>query len=194
MRLAIMGPPGAGKGTQASGIAEHYNIVSISTGQLFRDNIALGTPLGKRIEALIAGGDLVPDEVTNEMVFKRLEGPDVVKKGGYLLDGFPRTPEQADALDAQLEARGVQLDGVIALEANPEALVGRMLKRAQLEGRADDTEEVIRHRIDVYRAETELLIARYRAQGILIEVDAEGTVEEVRRRLTTGLDARLPVA
>jgi len=124
-----MGPPGAGKGTQASAIADHYGIVTISTGQLFRDNIQLGTPLGKRIESLIAAGNLVPDELTNEMVFQRLSSPDVRKRGGFLLDGYPRTLDQVEALDGALIRSRRRLKAVIALVADPNQLIARMLKR-----------------------------------------------------------------
>ena len=186
-----MGPPGAGKGTQAGAIAEHYSIVTISTGQLFRDNIQLGTPLGRRIEGLIAEGNLVPDEVTNEMVLSRLDTPDTRKRGGYLLDGYPRTLEQAAAFDEKLRRTRTRLDAVIALTADPAALIERMLKRAETEGRADDNEQSIRHRIEVYRAETEDLLALYRERGLLVEVDAVGGIEEVRGRITRALDAKL---
>lgn len=191
MRLLIMGPPGAGKGTQASSIADHYGIVTISTGQLFRDNIQLGTPLGKQIEALIAGGNLVPDEVTNQMVFQRLASPDVKKRGGFLLDGYPRTLEQVEALDGELVRSRRKLQAVIALVADPTQLVERLLKRAEIEGRADDNADSIRHRIDVYHAETAPLLEVYRERGLLVEVDAMGAVEDVRTRITNALDAKL---
>ena len=191
MRLLIMGPPGAGKGTQASTIADHYGIVTISTGQLFRDNIQLGTPLGKQIEALIAAGNLVPDEVTNQMVFQRLASPDVKKRGGFLLDGYPRTLEQVEALDGELVRSRRKLQAVIALVADPSQLVERLLKRAEIEGRADDNADSIRHRIDVYHAETAPLLEVYRDRGLLVEVDAMGAVEDVRTRITNALDAKL---
>ncbi len=191
MRLLIMGPPGAGKGTQASSIADHYGIVTISTGQLFRDNIQLGTPLGKQIEALIAAGNLVPDEVTNQMVFQRLASPDVKKRGGFLLDGYPRTLEQVEALDGELVRSRRKLQAVIALVADPSQLVERLLKRAEIEGRADDNADSIRHRIDVYHAETAPLLEVYRERGLLVEVDAMGAVEDVRTRITNALDAKL---
>ena len=191
MRLLIMGPPGAGKGTQAGSIADHYGIVTISTGQLFRDNIQLGTPLGKQIEALIAGGNLVPDEVTNQMVFQRLASPDVKKRGGFLLDGYPRTLEQVEALDGELVRSRRKLQAVIALVADPAQLVERLLKRAEIEGRADDNADSIRHRIDVYHAETAPLLEVYRDRGLLVEVDAMGAVEDVRTRITDALDAKL---
>ncbi|MBB1501494.1 adenylate kinase [Propioniciclava sp. MC1683] len=191
MRLLIMGPPGAGKGTQAGAIADHYGIVTISTGQLFRDNIQLGTPLGKRIESLIAAGNLVPDELTNEMVFQRLSSPDVRKRGGFLLDGYPRTLDQVEALDGALIRSRRRLQAVIALVADPNQLIARMLKRAEIEGRADDNEESIRHRIEVYHAQTAPLLDVYRDRGLLVEVDAVGTVDEVRERITGSLDAKL---
>ena len=191
MNLLIMGPPGAGKGTQSGGIAEHYNIPTISTGQLFRDNIALGTALGRKIEALIAAGNLVPDEVTNEMVFERLSKPDVRKRRGFLLDGYPRTLEQASAFDDHLRVARMRLDGVVALQADPNSLVDRMLKRAEIEGRADDNEETIRTRIEVYNEETAPLLDLYGSRGLLIEVDADGTVEEVTERIREALDERL---
>ena len=186
-----MGPPGAGKGTQAGSIADHYSIVTISTGQLFRDNIQLGTALGKQIEALIAAGNLVPDEVTNKMVFQRLASPDVLKRGGFLLDGYPRTLEQVSALDGELVRSRRRLDAVIALMAEPTQLVERLLKRAEIEGRADDNADSIRQRIDVYHAETAPLLDVYRDRGLLVEVDAMGEVDEVRRRITDALDAKL---
>ena len=191
MRLLIMGPPGAGKGTQAGAIADHYGIVTISTGQLFRDNIQLGTPLGKRIESLIAAGNLVPDELTNEMVFQRLSSPDVRKRGGFLLDGYPRTLDQVEALDGALIRSRRRLQAVIALVADPNQLIARMLKRAEIEGRADDNEESIRHRIEVYHGQTAPLLDVYRDRGLLVEVDAVGTVDEVRERITGSLDAKL---
>lgn len=191
MRLLIMGPPGAGKGTQAGAIADHYRIITISTGQLFRDNIQLGTPLGKRIEKLIADGNLVPDEVTNEMVFDRLSKPDIRKRGGYLLDGYPRTPEQVEALDAELARTRTRLNAVLALTADPNALIERLLKRAEIEGRADDNADSIRNRIEVYFEETYELLDVYRKRDLLVEVDAIGSVDEVRNRITSALDAKV---
>lgn len=191
MRLLIMGPPGAGKGTQSSVIASHYNIVTISTGQLFRDNIQLGTPLGRQIESLIAAGNLVPDELTNELIFARLARPDIRKRGGYLLDGYPRTLEQVEALDAELARTRTELDAVVALTAEPTALISRMLHRAQVEGRADDNEETIGKRISVYHEQTSGLLDLYRERDLLVEVDAVGAVDEVTRRLIGALDAKV---
>lgn len=191
MRLLIMGPPGAGKGTQSSVIASHYNIVTISTGQLFRDNIQLGTPLGRQIESLIAAGNLVPDELTNELIFARLARPDIRKRGGYLLDGYPRTLEQVEALDAELARTRTELDAVVALTAEPTALISRMLHRAQVEGRADDNEETIGKRISVYHEQTSGLLDLYRERDLLVEVNAVGAVDEVTRRLIGALDAKV---
>lgn len=189
MRLLIMGPPGAGKGTQAVGIAAHYHIPNISSGALFRENIKMGTDLGVRIEKLIAGGDFVPDVLTTSMVFRRLMLPDC--DNGWLLDGYPRTVNQVEALDMVMAERGVELDAVIALEADPDALVGRLLRRAGIEGRQDDNEDAIRHRIEVYHAETAALLDIYAKRGLLLPVNAIGEVDEVRNRLTSALDAKL---
>ena len=188
MNLILLGPPGAGKGTQAGAIADHYGIVTISTGQLFRDNIQLGTPLGKRIESLIAAGNLVPDELTNEMVFQRLSSPDVRKRGGFLLDGYPRTLDQVEALDGALIRSRRRLKAVIALVADPNQLIARMLKRAEIEGRADDNETTIRRRMEVYTEETAPLLATYEERGLLVRVNGEGTVDEVAGRIFAALD------
>ena len=184
-----MGPPGAGKGTQASGIAERYSIPAISSGDIFRDNIKRHTPLGERVVEIIGRGDFVRDVLSTSLVFQRITEPDCWR--GWLLDGYPRTAGQVEALDIVLTETGTKLDAVVALTADPEALVERMLKRAELEGRVDDNAESIRHRIGVYHGETEEVIALYRERGILIEVDAVGTVDEVRDRINTALDRLL---
>lgn len=189
MRLLIMGPPGAGKGTQAVGIAAHFHIPAISSGSLFRENIKFATDLGQRVEALIARGDFVPDVLTSSMVFRRILMPDCAD--GWLLDGYPRTLGQVAALDLVMAELGIGLDAVIALEADPRALVERMLRRAGIEGRVDDNEESIRNRIEVYHAETKDLLGVYSERGLLVQVDAIGAVGEVRQRLLEALDARL---
>lgn len=181
-----MGAPGAGKGTQATSIADHYGIPAISTGDIFRTNVKLQTDLGRQVEAILSAGDYVPDELTEQIVADRLDQPDAVK--GFLLDGFPRTMHQVGALDDYLDARGIQLDAVLVLDADPDDLVGRLLRRAQLEGRADDTEETIRHRMDVYLRDTEPLLAHYESEGLLAKVAALGTVEQVRSRIVATLD------
>ncbi len=184
-----MGPPGAGKGTQAVGVAAHYHVPAISSGSLFRENINMQTDLGQRVEALIARGEFVPDVLTTSMVFRRIIMPDCAD--GWLLDGYPRTLNQVVALDLALTEQGQQLDAVIALEADPQALVERMVRRAGIEGRADDNEETIRNRIDIYHQETADLLDVYRGRGILVQVDAIGGVDEVRQRLVDALAVRL---
>ena len=189
MRLLIMGPPGAGKGTQAAIIGEHYNIPAISTGNIFRLAITKRTRLGERIKRIISEGGYVPDRLTLQVVIQRLEEEDA--KGGWLLDGFPRTVGQVKALDKELEAHGFQLDAVISLTADEEAIIQRMLKRAEIEGRPDDNEETIRNRMEVYHDQTDPLLEVYGERGLLIEVDGMGTVEEVSARVLAALSERL---
>lgn len=186
-RLLIIGPPGAGKGTQAANIASRYGVPAISTGDIFRANIKGGTELGKRVQAIIESGELVPDSLTNEIVADRLSQADAER--GFLLDGYPRTVDQVHALDGMLD--GESLDAVVLLEADVDAVVARLLKRAELEGRADDTEEVIRHRQEVYAEQTSPLIELFSDRGILVTVDGLGSVEEVAARIEAGLEAQL---
>ena len=181
-----MGAPGAGKGTQATSIADYFGIPAISTGDIFRANVSQQTELGRQVEAILSAGDYVPDELTEQIVADRLDQPDAAK--GFLLDGFPRTMHQVGALDDYLDARGIRLDAVLVLDADPDDLVGRLLRRAQLEGRADDTEETIRHRMDVYLRDTEPLLGPYESEGLLAKVAALGTVEQVRSRIVATLD------
>ncbi|GAA1579964.1 adenylate kinase [Mycolicibacterium mucogenicum 261Sha1.1M5] len=186
-RLLIIGPPGAGKGTQASKIAEAYGIPAISTGDIFRANIKGGTELGQRVQAIIESGELVPDSLTNEIVQDRLQQDDAA--GGFLLDGYPRNVEQVEALDGMLE--GDALDAVVLLEADTDEVVARLLKRAEIEGRADDTEEVIRHRQDIYAEQTAPLIELFTKRGILVSVDGLGGIDEVAERIAGALSAKL---
>ncbi|GAB2560106.1 adenylate kinase [Leucobacter ruminantium] len=186
-RLLIIGPPGAGKGTQAGRIAERYGVPAISTGDIFRANIKGGTELGQRVQAIIESGELVPDSLTNEIVQDRLAQADA--EGGFLLDGYPRNVEQVHALDGMLD--GSSLDAVVLLEADVDAVVARLLKRAEIEGRADDTEDVIRHRQEVYAEQTAPLIDLFSKRGILVTVDGLGSVDEVADRIAAGLDAKL---
>ena len=188
-RLLIIGAPGAGKGTQAARIAERYQVPAISTGDIFRANIKAGTQLGTKVQSIIEKGQLVPDELTNEIVADRLQRDDV--ENGFLLDGYPRTVDQVHALDAVLEGEARRLDAVILLEADTDAVVARLLKRSELEGRVDDTEEVIRHRQEVYAEQTAPLIELFRARGILVAVDGLGEVDEVADRIAVALDAKL---
>ncbi len=186
MRLLILGPPGAGKGTQASRIAERFGVPAISTGDIFRANIKGGTPLGKKVQDILAAGQYVPDEVTNEIVADRLAQEDA--QGGFLLDGYPRTPAQVEALDGMLADAGQQLDAVLELTVPTDEVVQRLLKRAQIEGRADDTEDVIRERMAVYTRETQPLSDTYAARGLLREVDGTGDMDEVFARLEGALE------
>lgn len=188
-RLLIIGPPGAGKGTQASRIVERYGVPWISTGDIFRANIKAGTELGQRVSQLIEAGQLVPDALTNEIVADRLQHDDV--QHGFLLDGYPRTTDQVHALDAVLEPQARALDAVVLLDVDTDEVVARLLGRAEQEGRVDDTEEVIRHRQEVYAEQTKPLIDLYGTRGILVSIDGLGEVDEVTSRIFTALDEKL---
>lgn len=179
MRLVLLGPPGAGKGTQAAILSEKLGVPAISTGDLFRANIGQGTPLGIEAKKYIDAGDLVPAEITNNMVRERVAEPDAAH--GFLLDGFPRSVEQAKELENILQDLGVALDGVLSFVIDEDVVVGRMLAR----GRADDTEDVIRNRLRVYREETAPLLDYYRDS--IITVDAIGEVEEINARALSAL-------
>ena len=185
MRLIILGPPGAGKGTQASRIAEHFGIPAVSTGDIFRANIRNETDLGRQVKEILASGGYVSDEVTNAIVADRLAQDDCAR--GFLLDGYPRTLAQVEALDGMLAGHGSALDHVLELVVDDDVVVGRLLKRAEIEGRSDDTEEVIRERMAIYHRETRPLSETYRERGLLVEVDGDGAVDEVTERITTAL-------
>lgn len=189
MRLLIMGPPGAGKGTQAAIIGEHYNIPAISTGNIFRLAITKRTRLGERIKRIISEGGYVSDKLTLQVVVQRLEEEDA--EGGWLLDGFPRTVGQVKALDAELDAHGFTLDAVVSLTADEDAIVERMLRRAEIENRPDDNEETFRNRLDVYHEQTDPLLEVYRERGLLLEVDGMGGVDEVSQRVLAALEERV---
>jgi adenylate kinase len=188
MRLLIMGPPGAGKGTQAKLIGEHYEIPAISTGDIFRANVRDQTPLGLEVKRIMETGGYVSDEITNAIVADRLTHDDVER--GFLLDGYPRTLDQVDALDSVLDEQGHRLDAVISLEAEMEEVIVRLLRRASIEGRADDTEGAIRVRQEKYLEETSPLLEVYDRRGLLISVDGLGTVQEVSARVFDALDRR----
>ena len=185
MRLVLMGPPGAGKGTQAAVIAKELNIPHISTGEIFRANVGQGTALGVEANKYMDKGEYVPDEITNAMVADRLAQPDTAN--GFLLDGYPRTIEQVGELDTILGGLGTPLEKVVEITANTEEVIQRLLKRAQEQGRADDTEAVIRRRMEVYAEQTEPLVAVYKDKGLLVAVDGMGGVEEVSARLLDAL-------
>jgi adenylate kinase len=212
MRLVLLGPPGAGKGTQASAIVEKYNIPHISTGDIFRANIKEGTALGQEAKAYMDKGLLVPDELVVSIVKDRLLKDDC--KEGFLLDGFPRTVGQAEALDSELDKLGIKLDRVININADPEILIERAVGRricrecgatyhvkynppkvegvcdkdgGELYQRDDDTEETVTTRINVYMEQTEPLIDYYKKQGLLMDVDGTKTIDEVFVDITSGL-------
>ncbi|BBY54984.1 adenylate kinase [Mycobacterium koreense] len=179
MRVVLLGPPGAGKGTQAVKLADKLGIPQISTGDLFRHNISTGTELGVQAKKYLDAGDLVPASLTNALVEDRIDQPDAA--GGFILDGYPRSTEQAQALQAMLERRGTRVDAVVDFQVSQEELLARLKGR----GRADDTDDVIRHRMQVYRDETAPLLEYYRDE--LKTVDAVGDVEEVFERALRAL-------
>jgi adenylate kinase len=187
-RLLIVGPPGAGKGTQAARLTENYGIPAIATGDIFRYNIKNETPLGVEVKAIVDAGDYVPDSLTNALVSSRLEEEDA--RDGFLLDGYPRTLDQVAFLDNLLASKGQSLDAVIQLVADTDAVVARLRRRAVEQGRVDDSEDAIRHRQDVYARETMPLIAVYRDRGLLIEVDGLGEIDDVSTRITEALASR----
>lgn len=181
-----MGPPGAGKGTQAKYVAEHFGIPAISTGDIFRANVSQGTALGVEAKRYMDAGEYVPDEITNGMVRNRIDEPDA--EPGFLLDGYPRTLAQVEELDGMIAHTGHRLDAVVVLTVDSEEVVQRLLQRAQIEGRADDTEEVIRRRQEIYAEETEPLIAVYKERGLVHEVDGMGEVDAVTKRIFAALE------
>ncbi|MFJ3032221.1 adenylate kinase [Rothia terrae] len=184
-RLLIIGPPGAGKGTQAVRIAEKLNIPAVSTGDIFRKNIKEETELGKEAKSYIDSGNLVPDSVTNNMVRARLAEEDAAN--GFLLDGYPRNVAQVQELDSILEDMGVEIGRVLLLVADNDELVQRLLNRAAEQGRSDDNEEVIRHRLKVYEEETAPLVALYTERGIVKEINGLGDIDEVTERILDAL-------
>jgi len=186
-RLLLLGPPGAGKGTQAQRLVARLGIPQISTGEMLRAAQAAGTELGRQVKAIMERGELVPDPVVIRVVEERFAQPDARK--GFILDGFPRTLEQAKALDALLGRLGLRLERCVAIQVDEDELVDRLLKRSQLEHRTDDDEPTIRKRMEVYRERTAPLIAYYQSRGALAEVDGLGTVEEVARRIDEALAA-----
>lgn len=183
--LLLMGPPGAGKGTQASRLADSMSLHKLSTGDMLRAHVRDGTDLGRRAKAIMDAGDLVPDDLIIDMVRGRLGAMDEVR---VLLDGFPRTPGQAEALDGVLGEFGVAMTAAIVLDVPEDVLVARLLKRAEEEGRSDDDEVTVRRRMDVYRASTRPLIDFYEARGLLHVVDGVGDVHEVTKRIEEVLD------
>lgn len=180
-KMLIIGPPGAGKGTQAERVSERLGIVAISTGDIFRANVKGETPLGLEAKKYMDAGDFVPDSVTNKMVRDRLSEEDAAS--GFLLDGYPRTTAQVDFLEEILANSEDKLDVVLQLTADDEELVSRLLGRAKETGRSDDNEEVIRHRLDLYHQQTEAVVAKYAERGILARVDGIGEIDDVTERV-----------
>ena len=185
MRVVFMGPPGAGKGTQAQLASTALEVPHISTGDLFRANVGGNTALGKEAKRYMDAGEYVPDSVTNAMVCDRIAHQDCA--AGFLLDGYPRTVEQVGELDAMLAESGHQIDRVLELTVITDAVVGRLLLRAQTSGRSDDTEDVIRRRLEVYAEQTAPLTAVYRDRGLLVQVDGMGEIDEVNARVLAAL-------
>jgi adenylate kinase len=184
-RLVLLGPPGAGKGTQAARLAASLGVPAISTGDIFRANIKGGTALGLKVQEYTSAGALVPDELTNAMVRDRLAEPDV--EGGFLLDGYPRNVAQVAELDDILTSTGRSLDVAVEITADAAAVVARLLKRAEIEGRVDDTESVVRHRLDVYAEQTAPIAGVYASRDLLVQVDGIGAVDEVTARLLAAI-------
>ena len=185
MRLVLVGPPGAGKGTQAVFLASHFSIPHISTGDIFRANLKAGTDLGNQAKAFMDRGDLVPDSVTNEMVKDRLTHADTAH--GFLLDGFPRNVAQAQVLSAVLTEKKTPLDAVLELQIDDSEIISRLNNRRSVESRADDAEEVIVHRLNVYHEQTAPIVQYYRSEGSLITISATGAVDEITTRAITAL-------
>jgi adenylate kinase len=190
MRLLIMGPPGAGKGTQAVTLARSVRGAHISTGEIFRAHVRQGTALGMTARRSIDAGAYVPDEVTNAMVRERLAQDDAQQ--AFVLDGYPRTVDQVRTLDRMLDELSAALDGVIELVVDPAELISRLLKRAETTGRSDDTEEVIHRRLALYTSETDPLLRIYRDRGLLRRVDGLGKVDEVASRIHDALAVAPP--
>ncbi|HEX9866556.1 MAG TPA: adenylate kinase [Acidimicrobiia bacterium] len=182
MRLLFIGPPGAGKGTQATRVAERLGIPHISTGDMFRHHVSEGTELGRQVDVIMKAGDYVPDEITVAMLEERIARSDA--ESGFILDGFPRTTGQVEALDGLIGTSG--LDYVVVFDVDEDALVDRLLAR----GRADDTEETVRNRFRVYQEQTAPLLDIYRSRDLVVHVDGMGSMDEITERILTALEAR----
>jgi adenylate kinase len=187
INVLMFGPPGSGKGTQSVTLAEKYNLLHLSTGDMLRAELKAGTELGKKMEAIMAAGELVPDDVVIEMIAQKIDG--TTGKKGFVFDGFPRTVQQAEALQKMLEVRGMKIDLMLVLEVNDAELMDRMKKRALVSGRADDADEaVINNRIDVYRSKTEPVIDYGRSTGVSRQVDGVGSIEDIFERLCSHIE------
>jgi adenylate kinase len=186
MRIVLLGPPGAGKGTQAARVACRFSAPHIATGDIFRANVASGTELGRVAQEYMDRGDLVPDEVVIAMVMERLAEDDCA--GGFVLDGFPRTVNQAEALDRRLAGLGTPLEAALSFDVTEEELLRRLAGRAAAQHRADDAEQTIRHRLEVFAIKTRPLIDYYAHRGLLVNVDAIGPIEVVTKRILDDLN------
>ena len=186
MNILLLGPQGSGKGTQAKLISAQYGVPHVATGDMLREAIAEGTELGREVEPILERGDLVPDDLMISLIRERLTRDDTVE--GFVLDGFPRTMAQAEALDAMLREIGRDLTIVFELQLSDDECLARLLRRAQLEGRVDDTPEVVRHRLELYHRETEPLIEHYRATGNLVGIHAGRSIPEVFAEIRQALD------
>jgi adenylate kinase len=186
LNILLLGPQGSGKGTQAKLISAHYGIPHIATGDMLREAIANGTELGRQVEPILERGDLVPDDLMISLIRERICRGDTAE--GFVLDGFPRTMAQADALDAMLREIGRDLAIVFELQLSDEEALARLLKRAQLEGRADDTPEAVRRRLALYHQETEPVIEHYRATGNLVGIHADRSIPDVFKEIQAALD------
>lgn len=180
MRLILFGPPGAGKGTQAEFIADKYNVEHISTGDVLREAVKNKTDIGIKAKSYMDNGDLVPDEVVIEIIRQKISS---LENGSFMLDGFPRTRAQAEALDEMLNEQGIDLDAVVMLDVKDEEIINRIMNRQKIEGREDDSEEVVRNRLDVYREQTSPLENYYNEHGILEKVNGEGSIEDISDRI-----------
>lgn len=187
-RFLIVGPQGSGKGTQGVLVAAAFGVPQVATGDIFRANVAGGTDLGKRVQAIIDAGDLVSDELTSELVRDRLSQPDAA--GGFLLDGYPRNRSQVADLDAFLESRGEAIDAVIELDVPHAESMARLQQRATDQGRTDDTEDVIANRLAIYERETAPILDVYRPRGVVVRIDGVGTLGEVTHRIFQALASR----
>ncbi|MCD7061207.1 adenylate kinase [Pelagibacterium xiamenense] len=188
MRLVLLGPPGAGKGTQAQILVETYNIPQLSTGDMLRAAIKAGTPLGLEAKAIVDRGDLVSDAIVSGIISERMDEPDCAN--GFILDGFPRTIAQAEALDDMLDAKGLKLDAVVEIKADPDVLIERIINRAKETGgaRTDDNEDVLRKRLVVYNEQTAPLVSFYAGQGLLRSVDGMQPINEVTASIKAAIE------
>jgi adenylate kinase len=186
VNVLVLGPQGSGKGTQAARLSEDHGIPHISTGEMFRSAIAAGTDLGREVEPILASGELVPDDLTIALIRDRLARPDAAR--GFVLDGFPRNLEQAEALDTMLAEIGRKLDAVLFFDLSDEAALERLLGRAGDEERADDTRRVIERRLAIYHEQTEPVVERYRASGKLVPIHAERPIGEVAAEIADALE------